>query len=565
MWHHAGQYLCGLLHEASPRATVLVLPYIRWDWLTDREDLIRRWATAASAIPCTEEIAQSVVDTLLQIASEEELLSSIPLNVWSWLTKRPHLPPICVGRNIGTCPHVLKAVRALKDIEVLKSYFLLVWSEWNMPGRRPSHIPDIAPPFQLFASPESTTYSTPIIRSPASSYGLPAPRLPRVRHSMMIRPPSLVPYITDSVPTLPPSPIPYAIDGRPLRYGGPQSPLSTILSIDSGPIHHLSPIFSTNNMPIRPPSPISSIIGSAPIRRLSTGSDSTSSSRSYISRDRTSSLFQFRQSADSFPAPHLRRVPHLPVPPSPPILDSTSISPSPLILDSTSIPPSPPILGSTSIPPSPPALDRTSIPPSPPILGNTSVPPSPPISTSSIHSSTSYYSTSIHPQSARSDSGSIRTPPHLLGSMLSNPIPDSSYLSGGFYDMWISVREDFGGSGMGHHRTELLQRLDHVLERLDRGLEYLKQYNPELDEDYLQRTTYQYQYLRETLLETDIRAISRTSHLTIMPLCMLTPVPDVQNPAQRLCAHFLSHVHSLSCWGRVYMGLPERVPGGTPS
>jgi hypothetical protein len=501
MWHHAGEYLSGLLYEASPRAIVLVLQCIRRDRLTDREDLIQRWGAAASAVTYTEEIAQSVVDTLLQIASEEELLPYIPANVWSWLTKRPHLPPICLGRSIGTCPHVLKAVRALKDVEVLKSYLFLVWSEWNMPRPRAPQIPDSAPIFRPFPSPHSapSTYlPSPhimsIIYSPTSSYGVPTPRLPRARHSMLARHPPPIPYITCSLPTLPPPPVPYAIGGRPFRHlspilsidSGPIRQLSPILSIDSGPIHQLSPTFSTNSMPIRPPSPIPSII------------DSISSSRSSVSRDRTSSPHQLRQSADSFPAPRLRRVLHSPVPPSPPILYSISI------------------------PPPPPALDNTSIPPSPPILGNTSILPSPPIlgSTSSIHSSTSYYNTSVRPQSVRFDSGSIRTPPRPLG------ITDSSHLSDVLFDMWISVQEDFGGSGMGHHRTELLQRLDHVLMRLDRGSRYLKYNNPELDEDYLRRATFQYNFLREALLETDIRAISRTSCSTIMPLCILTPSLD---------------------------------------
>jgi hypothetical protein len=131
VWHRVGHYASGLLRGASPRAIVLVLPHIRWDRLVDRGDLVQLWATAVSAVPDTEEVASSVVDTLLQIASQRDLLPYIPADIWLWLTKRPHLQPICLGRNVGTCAHVVKAVRALKDVEVLKSYFLLVWSEWN--------------------------------------------------------------------------------------------------------------------------------------------------------------------------------------------------------------------------------------------------------------------------------------------------------------------------------------------------------------------------------------------------------------------------------------------------
>jgi hypothetical protein len=131
MWHRVGHYASGLLHEASPRALILVLPHIRWDLRTNRGDLVRLWATAVSVVPDTEEVASSVVDTLLQIASQHDLLPHIPADIWLWLTKQPPLPPICLGRNVGTCAHVVKAIRALKNIEVIRSYFLLVWSQWN--------------------------------------------------------------------------------------------------------------------------------------------------------------------------------------------------------------------------------------------------------------------------------------------------------------------------------------------------------------------------------------------------------------------------------------------------
>jgi len=153
-WNTIRRYASRIPRETSPRAIVLVLPHIRWSWLTDREDLIQRWAVAASAVPCTEEVAQCVVNTLLQIASQRELLSHIPTDTWSWLTKRPSLPPICRGRDVGTRAHVVRAVRALKDIEVLKSYFLLIWSAWNhfssnSSGSTPSHRPPAPSSFYI--------------------------------------------------------------------------------------------------------------------------------------------------------------------------------------------------------------------------------------------------------------------------------------------------------------------------------------------------------------------------------------------------------------------------------
>ena len=134
MWGRVGQYAERLLSEASPRAIILVSSHIPWGRPThggDRRDLVQRWAAAVSEVSYTEELGQSVVDTLLQIASQEELLPHIPADIWSWLSKRPSLPPTCSGRYVGTRVHIVEAIRRLKDTEILKSYFLLVWSEWD--------------------------------------------------------------------------------------------------------------------------------------------------------------------------------------------------------------------------------------------------------------------------------------------------------------------------------------------------------------------------------------------------------------------------------------------------
>ena len=128
-WHHANQFAGPLFPEASPRAIVLASPYILRK-APGRDDLIQRWAAAASVVPYTEEVAQSVVEALLQIAFNCDLLSHAT-DIWSWLTKRPSLPPVSMGRSLGIHPNTINVVRELKDIEILKSYLLLVWSEWN--------------------------------------------------------------------------------------------------------------------------------------------------------------------------------------------------------------------------------------------------------------------------------------------------------------------------------------------------------------------------------------------------------------------------------------------------
>jgi hypothetical protein len=94
------------------------------------ESMVSRWVATTSAVPYTERVGQSVVDTLLQIARVDRLWPYIPVNTWAWLKKRPSLPPVCRGRR-STDFYIVHQIRRLGDIEILKSYLLLVWSEWD--------------------------------------------------------------------------------------------------------------------------------------------------------------------------------------------------------------------------------------------------------------------------------------------------------------------------------------------------------------------------------------------------------------------------------------------------
>ena len=126
-----------LLDEAGPTSpnwtVTLVLPYADWGLSITRSprDIVTRWAEVASTVPYTEEFGQSVVDTLLQIACDDLLQPYIPVDIWAWLKQRPSLPPICDGRSEGTTSEVVRRVRELGNVEILESYFLLVWSEWD--------------------------------------------------------------------------------------------------------------------------------------------------------------------------------------------------------------------------------------------------------------------------------------------------------------------------------------------------------------------------------------------------------------------------------------------------
>jgi len=58
---------------------------------------------------------------------------------------------------------------------------------------------------------------------------------------------------------------------------------------------------------------------------------------------------------------------------------------------------------------------------------------------------------------------------------------------------------------MGHHRAELIQRLDRVLGELDRGLGHLKRHNPDLGKYNLWKMMRRYRKLRKRLLEVEKR------------------------------------------------------------
>ena len=136
MWRHVKPSFATLFNELSPPsldlAIILTAPYLRWDRELNAEDAVARWAAAVSRVSHTEEVAQNVVDALLQIACIDFLRPHIPSGLWVWLKKRPLLPPVCQGRLHGATSDVVRHIRGLGDIEITRSYFLLIWSEWDL-------------------------------------------------------------------------------------------------------------------------------------------------------------------------------------------------------------------------------------------------------------------------------------------------------------------------------------------------------------------------------------------------------------------------------------------------
>ena len=130
-WYRPSRFANIFPSKATPRAIILASPHFLWISLAGRGDLVQQWAAAVSVTPYTEGVAQSVVNVLLEVSSRPEFWPYITSDVWSWLKRRPSLPPVCAGRQFGTYSNNVNVVRGLKDPEVFKSYLVLVWSEWD--------------------------------------------------------------------------------------------------------------------------------------------------------------------------------------------------------------------------------------------------------------------------------------------------------------------------------------------------------------------------------------------------------------------------------------------------
>ncbi|KAF9780473.1 hypothetical protein BJ322DRAFT_1083043 [Thelephora terrestris] len=138
MWKHAEPYIAALFEESSPPSLnlviVLISPHIFDISYFSGGPSVARWADAVLQVPYTDEVGRSVVDATLQIASIVSLRRHIRIEVWALFKKRPSLPPVCKGRSMGTNQGIISHIQGLKDFEILKSYFLLVWSEWESPS-----------------------------------------------------------------------------------------------------------------------------------------------------------------------------------------------------------------------------------------------------------------------------------------------------------------------------------------------------------------------------------------------------------------------------------------------
>ena len=133
-WPHIKTHIASFFDKSIPpslnRVIISTLPYIGWDVYADPTTVVSSWIVAALAVPYSE-VDQNMTQALLMVSCNDDMRPHIPVNVWAWLNKRPFLPPISQGRPEASRFFVVRHIRKLGDIEILKSYFFLVWSEWE--------------------------------------------------------------------------------------------------------------------------------------------------------------------------------------------------------------------------------------------------------------------------------------------------------------------------------------------------------------------------------------------------------------------------------------------------
>ena len=135
IWNCIRPSIAFIFDESSPPSLnpVIIFTFPRANHIpgSSTPNAIYRWNAAVLATPYSEAVGQSVVDALLQISYFSSLRPHISIEIWAWLKRQPSLPPICPGRSPGTDSDVVRHIQGLGDIEILRSYFLLVWSEWD--------------------------------------------------------------------------------------------------------------------------------------------------------------------------------------------------------------------------------------------------------------------------------------------------------------------------------------------------------------------------------------------------------------------------------------------------
>lgn len=132
----------------------------------------------------------------------------------------------------------------------------------------------------------------------------------------------------------------------------------------------------------------------------------------------------------------------------------------------------------------------------------------------------------------------------------------------GFDKMRASLCDSFGGIGMGHHRADLVRRLDHVLGELDREFEHFMHNNPYIVRNDTREMKVRYGELKSILLKANVEATTRESESgpIVMAAQHTNPHQRTQDPVQHLCARSLPHLHSFSSGNLALVHFPSPAP-----
>jgi len=100
---------------------------------SDISGMMQLWMEAASAVPYTDAVGESVVVSLLNMASSDRLLPHIPMVARDWLNKRPVFPPECVALLPRATESAVQGIHQFGGAKLIALYLHIIWSEERKP------------------------------------------------------------------------------------------------------------------------------------------------------------------------------------------------------------------------------------------------------------------------------------------------------------------------------------------------------------------------------------------------------------------------------------------------
>ena len=117
-------------YESLERASLDAFRHRYWFLVhaSDVSAMMLLWTKTVSTIPHTDDVRESVIDTVLRMMSWDDLLPHIPTSAWEWLKKRPYLPPDSPVLQRGISPGAFERIQQLGDVELTASYLFIIWA-----------------------------------------------------------------------------------------------------------------------------------------------------------------------------------------------------------------------------------------------------------------------------------------------------------------------------------------------------------------------------------------------------------------------------------------------------